>query len=198
MYIYTARWLNNYVVQLCPFWCNSYGARLSRLLTTGFVDLDWISFDKLIIDLNHKLSMQPASLKVISPDFTVSTCCHWAPHLNQGHYLWSHTILHLSGAGPEGALCRLLSMYSLPLRTLSESKLLSVESPESFPTSTVLASVPLLSAFVCSSPALPSSFSTRSSLQSGPKTVSGRQACQAQPDSCISTSESCLALEVAY
>ena len=34
MYIYTACWLNNYVVQLCPFWCNSYGARLSRLLTT--------------------------------------------------------------------------------------------------------------------------------------------------------------------
>jgi len=33
MYIYTACWLNNYVVQLCPFWCNSYGARLSRLLT---------------------------------------------------------------------------------------------------------------------------------------------------------------------
>jgi len=33
MYIYTACWLNNYVAQLCPFWCNSYGARLSRLLT---------------------------------------------------------------------------------------------------------------------------------------------------------------------
>jgi hypothetical protein len=33
MYIYTACWLNNYVVQLCPFWCNRYGARLSRLLT---------------------------------------------------------------------------------------------------------------------------------------------------------------------
>jgi len=33
MYIYTACWLNNYVVQLCHFWCNSYGARLSRLLT---------------------------------------------------------------------------------------------------------------------------------------------------------------------
>jgi len=33
MYIYTACWLNNYVVQLCPFWCNSYGARLARLLT---------------------------------------------------------------------------------------------------------------------------------------------------------------------
>ena len=33
MYIYTACWLNNYVVQLCPFWCNTYGARLSRLLT---------------------------------------------------------------------------------------------------------------------------------------------------------------------
>jgi len=33
MYIYTAGWLNNYVVQLCPFWCNSYDARLSRLLT---------------------------------------------------------------------------------------------------------------------------------------------------------------------
>ena len=33
MYIYTACWLNNYVVQLCPFWCNNYGARLSRLLT---------------------------------------------------------------------------------------------------------------------------------------------------------------------
>jgi len=33
MYIYTACWLNNYVVQLCPFWCNSYGAWLSRLLT---------------------------------------------------------------------------------------------------------------------------------------------------------------------
>ena len=32
MYIYTACWLNNYVVQLCPFWCNSYDARLSRLL----------------------------------------------------------------------------------------------------------------------------------------------------------------------
>ena len=32
-YIYTACWLNNYVVQLCLFWCNSYGARLSRLLT---------------------------------------------------------------------------------------------------------------------------------------------------------------------
>jgi len=38
MYIYTACWLNNYVVQLCPFWCNSYGdrARLSRLLTESF------------------------------------------------------------------------------------------------------------------------------------------------------------------
>jgi len=35
MYIYTACWLNNYVVQLCPFWCNSYGARLSRLLTVS-------------------------------------------------------------------------------------------------------------------------------------------------------------------
>jgi len=35
MYIYTACWLNNYVVQLCPLWCNSYGARLSRLLTSA-------------------------------------------------------------------------------------------------------------------------------------------------------------------
>jgi len=33
IYIHTACWLNNYVVQLCPFWYNSYGARLSRLLT---------------------------------------------------------------------------------------------------------------------------------------------------------------------
>ena len=39
MYIYTACWLNNYVVQLCPFWCNSYGARLSRLLTSHCLSL---------------------------------------------------------------------------------------------------------------------------------------------------------------
>jgi hypothetical protein len=42
MYIYTACWLNNYVVQLCPFWCNSYGARLSRLLT-----FDWLSVARI-------------------------------------------------------------------------------------------------------------------------------------------------------
>jgi hypothetical protein len=40
MYIYTACWLNNYVVQLCPFWCNSYGARLSRLLTPSSLPLE--------------------------------------------------------------------------------------------------------------------------------------------------------------
>ena len=33
MYIYTACWLNNHVVQLCPFWCNGYSVRLSRPLT---------------------------------------------------------------------------------------------------------------------------------------------------------------------
>ena len=33
VHIYTACWPNNYVVQLCPFWCNNYSARLSRLLT---------------------------------------------------------------------------------------------------------------------------------------------------------------------
>ena len=42
MYIYTARWLNNYVVQLCPFWCNSYGARLSRLLTHPSLFLSYL------------------------------------------------------------------------------------------------------------------------------------------------------------
>jgi hypothetical protein len=35
MYIYTACWLNNHVVQLCPFWCSGYSARLSRPFTCG-------------------------------------------------------------------------------------------------------------------------------------------------------------------
>jgi len=46
MYIYTACWLNNYVVQLCSFWCNSYGARLSRLLT-----LFWLTLTLLLSPL---------------------------------------------------------------------------------------------------------------------------------------------------
>jgi hypothetical protein len=51
MYIYTACWQNNYVVQLYPFWCNSYGARLSRLLTLS--SLRVLTIYKVQCDSDH-------------------------------------------------------------------------------------------------------------------------------------------------
>jgi len=57
IYIYTACWQNNYVVQLCPFWCNSYGARLSRLLTYVVLILNYISVEINICEYNWLTEM---------------------------------------------------------------------------------------------------------------------------------------------
>ena len=94
MYIYTACWLNNHVVQLCPFWCNSYGVRLSRLLTRMYTPfkMETTSSSQLLRLyqlMDHAFSHQlfsRGSGRTLSGAET--TLVMWGKHSHYLFYIW--------------------------------------------------------------------------------------------------------------